>query len=74
MKTEDGYRTSVAAGKAGVSVHRLRIYVQFGLVTPCKTTLPLYPAKRVRVLDTPQSQISTREFQHAFLIPSRLAT
>lgn len=38
MKAEEGYSTSVAAAKAGVSVHQLRIYVQLGLVAPCKMT------------------------------------
>ncbi len=38
MKAEEGYSTSVAAAKAGVSVHQLRVYAQLGLVEPCETT------------------------------------
>ncbi|MBU6469181.1 MAG: MerR family transcriptional regulator [Gammaproteobacteria bacterium] len=32
------YPISEAAKRAGVSVHQVRIYVQLGLVAPCKTT------------------------------------
>lgn len=38
MKADEGYSPALAAAKAGVSVHQLRIYVQLGLVAPCKMT------------------------------------
>ena len=38
MTVQKSYGTSAVAARAGVSIHQLRIYVQLGLVTPCKTT------------------------------------
>ena len=38
MTVQKSYGISAVAAKAGVSVHQLRIYVQLGLVAPCKMT------------------------------------